>query len=169
MNRRVKVVVALGALGAVVAGTIGAVRLSAPNDDKAGSTTAVRTAVVERGSLAAGMRLTGTLTRGQLTPLSGSGDGVLTALPAPGAQISAGQELYEVDGRPVFLLDGGTPLWRALKLGDTGKDVLALKASLAALAVLGYRTISYWLPTLPGAVAYLRLRRSAGSSAPKPG
>jgi uncharacterized protein (TIRG00374 family) len=41
-----------------------------------------------------------------------------------------------------------------------------VKASLAALAVLGYRTISYWLPTVPGAVAYVRLRHTAGSSAP---
>jgi putative heme transporter len=30
---------------------------------------------------------------------------------------------------------------------------------LAVLAVLAYRTISYWLPTLPGAIAYWRLRQ----------
>jgi uncharacterized protein (TIRG00374 family) len=30
--------------------------------------------------------------------------------------------------------------------------------SLAVLGVLAYRLISFWLPTLPGAVAYLRLR-----------
>jgi len=42
-----------------------------------------------------------------------------------------------------------------------------VKASLATLAVLGYRTISYWLPILPGVVAYLRLRRTAGSPAPR--
>jgi hypothetical protein len=28
----------------------------------------------------------------------------------------------------------------------------------AVLAVLGYRLVNYWLPLLPGAVAYLRLR-----------
>ena len=38
-----------------------------------------------------------------------------------------------------------------------------VRASLATLAVLGYRTISYWLPTVPGAVAYVRLRRTAGT------
>jgi putative heme transporter len=37
---------------------------------------------------------------------------------------------------------------------------LSMSASLATVAVLGYRTISYWLPTLPGVVAYARLRRS---------
>ena len=31
-------------------------------------------------------------------------------------------------------------------------------ASLAILGVLAYRLISFWLPTLPGAIAYLRLR-----------
>jgi uncharacterized protein (TIRG00374 family) len=34
--------------------------------------------------------------------------------------------------------------------------------SLAVLAVLAYRTISYWLPTVPGAIAYLRLRHTVG-------
>src|SRR5271166_81533 len=31
--------------------------------------------------------------------------------------------------------------------------------NLAVLAVLSYRAISFWLPTLPGAVAYIQLRR----------
>jgi uncharacterized protein (TIRG00374 family) len=39
-----------------------------------------------------------------------------------------------------------------------------VSAHLAVLAVLGYRTISYWLPTIPGAVAYWRLRRQLRSS-----
>jgi len=33
-------------------------------------------------------------------------------------------------------------------------------ASLAILAVLSYRVISFWLPTLPGAAAYVQLRRT---------
>ncbi|MBV9213689.1 MAG: flippase-like domain-containing protein [Actinobacteria bacterium] len=33
-------------------------------------------------------------------------------------------------------------------------------ASLAVLAVLSYRAISFWLPTLPGAAAYVQLRRT---------
>ena len=35
-------------------------------------------------------------------------------------------------------------------------------ASLAILAVLAYRLISFWLPTIPGALAYLQLRRTVG-------
>jgi uncharacterized protein (TIRG00374 family) len=39
----------------------------------------------------------------------------------------------------------------------------------AVIAVLGYRVVNYWLPLLPGAAAYLRLRLSlnaAGKSRP---
>ena len=32
--------------------------------------------------------------------------------------------------------------------------------NLAVLAVLSYRAISFWLPTIPGAVAYFQLRRT---------
>jgi uncharacterized protein (TIRG00374 family) len=42
---------------------------------------------------------------------------------------------------------------------------------LAVLAVLAYRTISFWLPTIPGAIAYLRLRRQfneANEEVPQP-
>jgi uncharacterized protein (TIRG00374 family) len=38
-----------------------------------------------------------------------------------------------------------------------------VNGSLAVLAVLAYRTISYWLPTAPGAIAYIRLRRHAAT------
>jgi uncharacterized protein (TIRG00374 family) len=48
--------------------------------------------------------------------------------------------------------------------------------NLAVLAVLSYRAISFWLPTLPGAVAYLQLRRivarwreQEGGRTPPPG
>jgi putative heme transporter len=36
--------------------------------------------------------------------------------------------------------------------------VFGVNGALTVLAVLAYRTISYWLPTVPGAIAYIRLR-----------
>ncbi|MEA2296042.1 MAG: putative heme transporter [Solirubrobacteraceae bacterium] len=42
-------------------------------------------------------------------------------------------------------------------------------ADLAVLAVLAYRAISYWLPTLPGVVAYFRLRRTVAGWQAAPG
>ena len=35
-----------------------------------------------------------------------------------------------------------------------------VSGSLAVVAVLAYRAFAFWLPTLPGAVAYLQLRRT---------
>jgi hypothetical protein len=39
-----------------------------------------------------------------------------------------------------------------------------VNGGLAVLAVLAYRTISYWLPTVPGAIAYVRLRHHVRNS-----
>lgn len=44
-----------------------------------------------------------------------------------------------------------------------------VNGSLAVLAVLGYRTISYWLPTVPGVIAYVRLRRQVSAHGGDPG
>jgi len=35
--------------------------------------------------------------------------------------------------------------------------------STAVLAVLGYRIVNYWLPLVPGAIAYVRLRLRSGA------
>jgi uncharacterized membrane protein YbhN (UPF0104 family) len=37
----------------------------------------------------------------------------------------------------------------------------------AVLAVLGYRIVNYWLPLIPGAIAYIRLRLRAGADGKK--
>jgi uncharacterized protein (TIRG00374 family) len=39
----------------------------------------------------------------------------------------------------------------------------------AVLAVLGYRIANYWLPLLPGAIAYLRLRLRPGIDSKRQG
>jgi putative heme transporter len=39
-----------------------------------------------------------------------------------------------------------------------------VNGALAVIAVLAYRTISYWLPTVPGAIAYVHLRRHVRNS-----
>jgi uncharacterized protein (TIRG00374 family) len=41
---------------------------------------------------------------------------------------------------------------------------------LAVVAVLSYRAFSFWLPTVPGLLAYLQLRRTVNElNAPRPG
>ncbi|HEX4226160.1 MAG TPA: peptidoglycan-binding protein [Pseudonocardiaceae bacterium] len=62
------------------------------------------------------------------------GSGTITWLPATGATITQGQQLYGVDGHAVPLLYGSTPLYRALSTGvSNGPDVRELNQDLRAL------------------------------------
>jgi peptidoglycan hydrolase-like protein with peptidoglycan-binding domain len=62
------------------------------------------------------------------------GPGTVTALPHPGQLISRGQPIFAVDNRPVRLLYGDKPSWRALGPGvSAGPDVRALEQNLVAL------------------------------------
>jgi hypothetical protein len=63
--------------------------------------------------------------------------GTVTLLPRIGQVISRGDVLYRVVGKPVVLLYGPVPAFRALKEGMTGKDVRQLNENLVAL---GYAT-----------------------------
>jgi peptidoglycan hydrolase-like protein with peptidoglycan-binding domain len=57
-----------------------------------------------------------------------------TSLPSVGQVIRPGQTLYAIDGRPVVLLHGRVPAWRAFASGlSPGPDVAELNASLRAL------------------------------------
>ncbi|MDR0416673.1 MAG: hypothetical protein LBH76_05045 [Propionibacteriaceae bacterium] len=94
----------------------------------------IRTAVVERTSLAAGFVLSGALGYGTPQELSGGG-GVVTKLPEAGQVIEAGAVVMEAEGAPVFLLRGDVPLWRDIGPGAVGVDVTALRDSLAALGL----------------------------------
>ena len=78
----------------------------------------------------------------------------------PGAVVVIGY--YVGTAGNVLPLPGGIG---GVEAGMIGSFVgLRVRASLATVAVLGYRTISYWLPTLPGAVAYMRLRHTTATS-----
>jgi len=56
-------------------------------------------------------------------------------VPVVGATIDAGQVILEVAGRPVILLTGELPVYRTLRPGVSGPDVLQLKAALAVLGI----------------------------------
>jgi len=63
----------------------------------------------------------------------GGGNGVYTALPSSGQTVNRGQTLYAVNGRPIPLFFGGTPLARQLTVGVSGDDVKELEDNLIAL------------------------------------
>jgi peptidoglycan hydrolase-like protein with peptidoglycan-binding domain len=88
----------------------------------------VRTDIVSR------QQLNGTLTyAGTYTLINQASPGVYTGLPSPGAVVTRGQILYNIDNRPIPLLYGATE-WRALSVGvPDGPDVKQLEQNLLAL------------------------------------
>jgi peptidoglycan hydrolase-like protein with peptidoglycan-binding domain len=112
----------LVAAGVLVAGGDEAPRAQEPTPSRA-------TASVERRDLVDRETLAGTL--GYAAGVSGT----LTALRDPGAVITRGHSLYEVDGEPAaFLLYGELPAWRDFSSTMTdGEDVRQLERNMRAL------------------------------------
>ncbi|HEY2438954.1 MAG TPA: peptidoglycan-binding domain-containing protein, partial [Solirubrobacteraceae bacterium] len=103
---------------------------------RAGNPSAVAT--VTRGPLTSQLHATGMLQYlahpdGSPYTVIDHAGGTLTALPGVGQVIEQGQVLYRVADKPVVLLGGGTPAYRALSEGERGPDVRELNADLVAL------------------------------------
>ncbi|WP_262387185.1 peptidoglycan-binding protein [Streptomyces sp. TRM49041] len=143
-RRRWVAAIAVGAALAAAAG-VGAstvVKSPAQAAAEAGPPPAdVLTAAVERRVLRDTVILRGRVTAGQtvsVTPAVSGGEGatrpVVTKLAVKsGDVVSAGKVLLEVSGRPVFVLEGGLPVYRDLKPGAEGEDVAQLQKALSAL------------------------------------
>ncbi|MEN8239110.1 MAG: peptidoglycan-binding protein [Actinomycetota bacterium] len=58
---------------------------------------------------------------------------VVTQVPVIGDEFSEGDVLFEVAGRPVFVLEGDLPLFRTVRLGDEGEDITQLQEALVRL------------------------------------
>jgi peptidoglycan hydrolase-like protein with peptidoglycan-binding domain len=131
--------VAGAALAATVLAALAIIVLpSADGSSNPASGDAPATATVERGMLALQVSATGTLTYaaqadGSAYSVVNQANGVLTALPSVGDVIRCGQVLFRVDGHPVPLLCGRTPLYRRLSRGLKGWDVKELNRNLAEL------------------------------------
>lgn len=64
------------------------------------------------------------------------GPAVVTGhVPEVGSTVEAGQVVLEVTGRPVILLTGELPVYRTLRTGLSGPDVVQLKEALTALGI----------------------------------
>jgi uncharacterized membrane protein YbhN (UPF0104 family) len=101
--------------------------------------------------------------------------GVLGALAWWGFDISVLWAMFHAFGQPPPF----TVIWMAYFVGTLGNllpvpggiggveggmigafAAFGVNLELATLAVLSYRAISFWLPTIPGAIAYFQLRRT---------
>jgi peptidoglycan hydrolase-like protein with peptidoglycan-binding domain len=132
---------ALAAATVVVAGVCGVVLLSgAEHSTAAARASAANTAKVEKGELSALVSGAGTLTyraRSDGSPYAvvNQAGGVYTQLPEAGDKVGCGDVIYRVNNRPVVLLCGTVPAYRALHLGVRGPDVRQLNRTLH---MLGY-------------------------------
>jgi hypothetical protein len=119
-----------------VAATGAAVVLSGGERATAASQAAsANTALVQKGKLSAAVSQDGTLTyraRPDGSPFSAINHarGTYTELPEVGDKVNCGGVLYRVDNKPVLLLCGTVPAYRALHLGDAGQDIRQLNRTL---------------------------------------
>ena len=99
------------------------------------------TVPVERRELSTDLTLRGDALYDDPVPVSleapeGGGGAVVTGrVPEVGGLVEAGQVVLEVAGRPVIVLPGELPVYRTLRMGSTGPDVLQLKESLESLGI----------------------------------
>jgi hypothetical protein len=123
----------------LVAGVCGVVVLSGGDHPAAAAgVPAANTEKVEKGELSALVSGAGTLTyraRSDGSPYAvvNQAGGVYTQLPEAGGRVGCGGVLYRVDNRPVVLLCGTVPVYRALHVGVTGPDVRQLNRNLHRL------------------------------------
>lgn len=135
-------VVASGALGWVVGTRItspaeAAARAQAPEPS-------LITVAVDERLLSADIRARGSIDFDDPVSLSMSGTvgetgvaQIVTMVPAEGTDLTEGSVALEVAGRPVFLLEGELPVYRDLRPGAKGDDVLQLEQALVRMGLLG--------------------------------
>lgn len=123
------------AVAAVAVGTAVTVNAGDGGETRRDPGASSATAPVQRGDLSDSTSVEGTLGYGGGRGLKAGAAGVVTWIARPGSHAGAGDRLYELDGRPVRLMYGTRPMYRNLKAGDEGPDVLQLEKNLG---VLGY-------------------------------
>lgn len=138
------------ALGLVVgAGAIGwfaGATISSPAEAAANAkppTPSLITAAVEKRLLSADVIARGSIDYSDPVSLSLSGSigetgstPIVTMVPEVGTDLSEGSVSLEVSGRPVVLLQGELPVYRDLRPGSKGDDVLQLEQALKRLGFL---------------------------------
>jgi peptidoglycan hydrolase-like protein with peptidoglycan-binding domain len=127
------VVVAVGAATAAAVGFGGQRGGTAPAASLPPST-----AQVVRQTLRDTKTVDGELGYGPTTAVTNRLAGTVTAVPGTGTVVARGQQLYKVDNRPVVLMYGAVPAYRALASGTKGDDVKQLEENLAALGYTGF-------------------------------
>jgi peptidoglycan hydrolase-like protein with peptidoglycan-binding domain len=131
-GRRLAVVVVLLVVVAAVAVAVLGTRSSSSNPASGVPITAVAT--INRRDLVETDTESGTISHANPQTVFNRLSGTITSLPSVGQLIKPGQPLYELDGKPVILMNGTTPAYRELGSGDSaGHDILQLNRNLVRL------------------------------------
>ncbi|MFB6815664.1 peptidoglycan-binding protein [Streptomyces sp. NPDC056347] len=151
--RRAAALLAVGAVAVAAAVTGGWLFLG---DGGAGATSGggglpPATTTVTRADLVRSTTVDGTLGFARRRAVKSAVEGTVTVAATEGRTLTRGQALYELNDKPVTLLYGPVPMFREMKLGDRGSDVLQLERNLRDL---GY-----------GAGLYIDVRYDAGTEA----
>ncbi|WP_432092971.1 peptidoglycan-binding domain-containing protein [Streptomyces sp. bgisy100] len=93
---------------------------------------------ITRQTLTDATTVDGELGYGPTTPVASRAGGTVTWLPAVGSTVTRGAPLLRADDRPVPLLYGALPMYRELRTGSRGRDVLQFERNLAALGYVGF-------------------------------
>jgi peptidoglycan hydrolase-like protein with peptidoglycan-binding domain len=128
--------VAVLAVAAAVAGAAGIGGSTTHGSQPRADAPAVTTQI-SRKTLVETFSAGGELGYGPATPIRSAAPGTVTWLPDVGAVISRGQPLLRADERPVPLLYGPLPMYRALALNVKGGDVRQFEQNLKALGYTG--------------------------------
>ncbi|TDW24262.1 peptidoglycan-binding protein [Kribbella kalugense] len=104
------------------------------NESSAGNGLPPATATVTKADLVQSVHVSGTLSYGVPQAMTAAANtGVVTWIAPEGSIVKVGQPVYRIDNVPVILLQGTTPLFRALGPDSKGSDVLEIEQNLALL------------------------------------
>ncbi|MFF4169409.1 peptidoglycan-binding protein [Streptomyces sp. NPDC001744] len=134
MRRRATVLV-LGAATVAAAAAGGVLLLGGPAADPAGKGDGLppATATVVRTDLVRSKTVDGRLDFAQRRAVKSAVEGTVTVAAPAGKILARGEALYELNDKPVTLLYGPVPMFREMRAGDRGSDVLQLERNLRAL------------------------------------
>ncbi|MGW8974164.1 peptidoglycan-binding protein [Streptomyces platensis] len=135
--KRRRGLVALAAAVTATAATAGVMILTGPGKDASadgrGPKGPPTTTEITRTDLVQSKTVDGQLDYAQRRVVKSPVEGTVTKAAESGKTVSLGQRLYERDARPVTLLYGATPMFRTMKAGARGPDVLQLERNLRDL------------------------------------
>jgi peptidoglycan hydrolase-like protein with peptidoglycan-binding domain len=141
-HRRLLALVAaalVGAAAVTVTVAVTGIGWSRPmGTDQVPPATGGTTAPITRRTLVESMTVPGRLDYGAALPVESKAPGTVTWLPAVGNVLGRGDALLRVDEVPVTVLFGSLPMYRPLRTGTKGRDVLQFEGNLNALGYVGF-------------------------------